>query len=79
MLHASHSVTTVSLGLAPHPECEPLENILAWIRRVYISKNFFSLLYCMYIHVIQILWRTLNILENGESNHEICDQKWPLY
>ena len=26
--------------------------------------------------VIQILWRTLNILENGESNHELCVQLW---
>ena len=27
---------------------------------------------------IQILWRTLNILENAEANHEKCIQMWLL-
>ena len=32
----------------------------------------------IYLIVIQILWRTLNILENPESNHEKCIQMWLL-
>ena len=40
------------------------------------KKNISRLI--IYFVIIQILLRTLNILENGESTHEICDQMWLL-
>ena len=33
-------IQQLSVGLAPHPDCKPPENILVWIRRVYKSINF---------------------------------------
>ena len=44
----------------------------SFVKKINISQVIIDLI------VIKILWRTLNILENAESNHEKCIQMWLL-